>query len=256
MSSIDVNLKPLIEVDLTPVAPVVPDADPVIQCGVVLDEFKIQIGVDLNDSSQDAELTQYLQQATAIASRETRKNFKIEEIVEERNGMNTSELVLRKCPVVSVSEVRLRCSPTVNRFGSFSRVTEDDYIILERGIDYDIKGSILRRLCGLWWPARHESPIGLVGWTERPGECNIRVTYTAGYAEMPDDIKGAVMTVAAAIRDSAPTGGRTIASESLDYYSVSYNASNSGGGGAGGSTAGLALNDAKRVFASYRMPLV
>jgi len=73
---------------------------------------------------------------------------------------------------------------------------------------------------------------------------------------MPDDIKGAVMTVAAAIRDSAPTGGRTIASESLDYYSVSYNASNSGGGGADGSTAGLALNDAKRVFASYRMPLV
>ena len=168
--------------------------------------------------------------------------------------MNTSELVLRKCPVISVSQVRVRYSPIVNSFSATVGLG-DDYTILERGVDYDIKGSILRRLCGRWWPARHESPIGLVGWTERPGECNVEVTYTAGYAEMPDDIKGAVMTVAAAIRDSAPTGGRTIASESLDYYSVSYNASESGGG-ANGSTAGLAINDAKRIFASYRMPLV
>ena len=249
---IDVNLKPQIEVELTPVAPAVPD----VQSGVVLDEFKIQIGVDLNDSSQDASLTQYLQQATAIASRETRKNFTIEEIVEHRDGMNTSELVLRKCPVISVSQVRVRYSPIVNSFSATVGLN-DDYTVLERGIDYDIKGSVLRRLCGRWWPARHESPIGLVGWTERPGECNVEITYTAGYAEMPDDIKGAVLTVAAAIRDSAPTGGRTIASESLDYYSVSYNASNGGGGGsANGSTAGLAINDAKRIFASYRMPLV
>jgi hypothetical protein len=216
---------------------------------VTLDKFKTQIGIPLTDLSEDDKLNQMLAQVIALAERESRRKFTSESVTEYYDGNNSSKIVLRIRPVATVTEVRLDNAGGYGRiadtFGDDTILGTDEYALTPTGS--------LERLRGKWWPARQSNPIGLVANTERPGQGNVQVTYQGGFAEMPLDIEGAIMKLIASVRDDAPKG-KAIASESLDYYSISFQ--NVSSGGQNGGYGSLAIDEPLRVFRSYRTPFI
>jgi hypothetical protein len=203
---------------------------------LTLAEVKLQLGI--TDSSKDTLLNQLIAQAIAHAKRETQRLFTVEELVEFYDGTNTSKLVLRESPVVSVDEIRLddngHYGQSIDSFG-------DETILIE-GVDYAVNGSIVHRI-NAWWPPRVVNRIGQLSNEIRHGQGNIKVTYHAGFDGMPDDIKDACIQIIA--RRLETQTGREVASKKMDYVSVSY------GNDKDSSSEIASIN---QVFRSYRKP--
>lgn len=95
--------------------------------------------------------------------------------------------------------------------------------------------------------------LAVTGWTLRPGgvlrldtgwNAPVTVTYTHGYAVIPDDIKLATMRTASAFTAN-PSGN--VRQESIGSYSVTY-------GSAGSTPSGIGGID-QLILARYRMPM-
>jgi hypothetical protein len=150
--------------------------------------------------------------------------------VEYGSGDDRPDLILRQWPVGSVTEVRLDPAGCWGQNASGFPASS----VLTAGTDYGLvydsgttsKRGILRRVGGssvgwpLGWPqATGQGKLGgrlLPGWPR--GDGNIRVTYVAGYATIPDDLQLACVEMVAWLARNVPVGA-SVTQESLGSYS-------------------------------------
>lgn len=141
-------------------------------------------------------------------------------------GNGRRELQLNQRPVISIGSVYEDTGAYYGEAsGAFASTTlltaGTQYCLLRDNGDKAEQslGGILLRLGGVW-PAGSEQLRGMLTTSPAPGLGNIKVTYNAGYAVVPADVRRAVAKLVAEIRVSAGQPS-DIQSESLDYYSYS-----------------------------------
>lgn len=131
---------------------------------------------------------------------------------QEYDGQGDYMLMLRNFPVTAVSAVKLVCYTTT--------VTLDS-----TGYAWDSRGKLWRENGPSGHAYTDDSPTG--AWSEGGwprGHKNVKATYTAGYATIPDDLK----LIQFEMVDSAlASAGRdpSMQSESIDSYSYSLRSS-------------------------------
>lgn len=140
----------------------------------------------------------------------------------------TDSVVLKRTPVSPSGlavylDVNGNYGTTIGSFDSTtSLLTEGTDYVLERdtrrgdGLSY---GGILRRI-GTTWPASRQRPADLIGYARVPCKGCLKVTYTAGFTLIPQDIKLAVAEIVAD-RRQARTRGVAFQSQSGEGYSYS-----------------------------------
>lgn len=179
-----------------------------------------ELGHFLGEELADARLIQaemFLELATAQIQGWTRQ--RIEAVADDEvvlAGTRDWELELPERPVTSAT------------------VTAVDGIALVEG-SYRLSGSKLIRpggWCGPWGLQSGNAPSGLLQawWWDVPSR--VEVTYSHGFATIPDDVRMVCLQLAARLLQN-PTG---VAQETIGNYSVMYEARNAVGTAAGGLT--------------------
>lgn len=173
------------------------------------------------------------------------QGFYARRLTEYYKGTGTPELVLLERPVQSITSIYEDDTGYYGQgSGAFASTT-----LLTEGSDYalDLKNAaislsgIVVRLGGVWANVTARG-AGLLGAEPLPGRGNLKVTYTAGYTEIPADITLAIHQMVAEIRVSGPVGGG-LTGEHMDYYSYSR---------ASAAEQALMLTSAKALLRSYR----
>lgn len=185
-----------------------------------LTALKTHLGI--TGTTEDAFLGQLLTAVEAVFTNLIDRKLESTEYVEYYGGRNTPVLLLREYPVTEVSDVRVDETGYWGQGASAFAATT----ALAAGIDYALVkdgrsgiaevGRLLR--IGTVWPARFVSKVGLLSAAVKPGAGNIKVSYTAGYEEIPADVKLCLHQVCAQIRRRRTTG-QLILAESFEDYS-------------------------------------
>lgn len=206
-----------------------------------LDSLKLMLGV--TGSSQDDLLTLHLQAADQAVKTHCGQSFESAEYTEFYSGNGQRDLVLRHrpwCYAVKIGDVVVT-TPTrvwVDQSGAWGHnptaFGDDTELTLgtqfspqsDNG-DYGYAGLLRRLGMGHDWFATGGVPSGRLAMPYRHacwpvGDGNIKVHYAAGYIAVPNDLKHAVLTLAAALNRTGKFAGQTIASESLGEYAVSF----------------------------------
>lgn len=144
------------------------------------------------------------------------------------DGNGSQLLLLRQTPAI-VTSMAVYVDATgrydENPDGSFAAAT-----LLTYGTDYTLRldgclpgtstkcsySGIVRRV-GTTWPSTLVRTVGKLLGTERQGQGNIRIAYTAGFATIPGDLVVAVAQIVAAMRAWAEKGNQ-LQSETLGSY--------------------------------------
>ena len=99
-------------------------------------------------------------------------------------------------------------------------VQGEDYSPVKDGRNGAMATGRLMRL-GTVWPGRFVAKSGLLSYQAKPGEGNIKVQYTAGYAAVPADIPLALWEMCAQIRRSRAYGNMVLSGEGYENYNYS-----------------------------------
>lgn len=151
------------------------------------------------------------------------------------DGPGTLDLLLRYTPVSAVASVYLDSGgyygDGASAFAATTLLTVGTDYVLVRDDGSQSASGRLRRLGVLgssaWMHSASVTQGSLAGRTGPSwprGQGNIKVTYTAGFTEIPRDLTLATLQVAAYVQALASTGGMLIGSESLGEYSNSQSA--------------------------------
>jgi hypothetical protein len=182
-----------------------------------VDDVEELLQVEISDADQVASCERAITAATAAIRNYTRQY--IERVVDDEITLDVGapcwEIVLPEIPVISVSSV-------VEDDETLTAGRDEDYVLAQYGI--------LRRM-GQRWDA---GPQILV------------VTYTHGYATIPDDIvdvctRAAARMFQAGLRAAADDAVPGISGKSLGDFSVNYS---SGAGGVGEGVMGVSASRA------------
>lgn len=149
-----------------------------------------------------------------------------QEIIEYYSGRNQEAIVLRRRPVHSVSEVKL---DSIGLYGQAPNTFGSD-TVLTGGVDYFLDKTSPEFSSGLLKPKRWSTTVqtfslpfrqgGLLTPIARKptwpwGDGNIKVTYDAGFTNIPDDLRLATLWTVSYVFNNGPQGGGQITSESL-----------------------------------------
>ncbi len=186
-----------------------------------LDTIKALYGV--SDPGLDAQLSALLVAADRAIKDYLHRDIELTSYVEYYSGNGTRFLTLRQRPVVSVTEVREDFSGfygqgTAPIFGSETLlVAGEDYALeLDAGGTLSNSGRLIR--CHTVWAQLERLYVpGRVSRDTGSALGNIKVTYSAGYASVPDDLKYAVAMLVAYMRRVIKLG-QNISSEKLGDY--------------------------------------
>lgn len=139
-----------------------------------LQELKDFMGIAQTDTSKDAILTLYISGISQQIQKQIGRNIFAKDYVERYKGTNTAELVLNNYPVNTVDMVEYVFENEVYR-------TLDDY-------EYDLNqdGGFLTKDDG--WLMEGYSIRYMSDKVDFPRR-HIRVTYNAGYTDVPFDLK-------------------------------------------------------------------
>lgn len=191
---------------------------------VTLSEVKDALGV--TTTLRDAQYTSLIPAAESVVERWAKRKFSSALRTEYYSGTNNRKLILRKYPVVSVTSVWLDTSaaygdsPTAFPDTSLL-VSGTDYTLMREGsVDSTCDSGVLLRLNALWPQVSRISVFGLLNVEPGPDYGNIKVTYTAGYGVIPEDVKLAVAQLCEWFR--VHSFGKDIHSEKIGDYAVSY----------------------------------
>lgn len=204
-------------------------------------ELKVYLG--LGTVSSDVEATYTVLMNSAISMVESYIGMAIEQhtVTEYLDGNGSQRIRLKERPVISVSEVNVDSG---RLFAADTELDTDEYYLDSSG-----KTGILVRLGNAFWPNRRVFLPTNLSSTLLPGEGNIKVVYSAGYATVPNDLKLAVALITQQAYQSKAFG-QMLSSESHDGYSYTLS------GGQGGDNASLAVSafvpEAARILAPYR----
>lgn len=211
-----------------------------------LTKLKYHLGIPTTDTSEDNKLNQLITEVEASVLRYLRRgNFISEQKTEYYDGTGRETLVLRRRPVTAVAAVYRDSQgyggQNPDGFASTSILTAgSDYFIPSLDENEQNGGILIAIGSGGFFVGDYEN-VGQ--WPV--GRGNIKVTYTAGYNTIPDELTLAVNQMIAAIRAGTEKGG-LIGSETFGEYSYSLLR--------GGEFASLGLDavNAGRILAMYR----
>jgi len=198
-------------------------------------ELKTFLGVAASDTSQDALFDQLIVDASAGVDLWTGRTFAggVVTATEYYSGNGLPELVLRRRPVVVTG-----LAVNLDAIGYFGvpAAAFDSTTLLTHGADYVLRiddpaglsqsglllwlgGSAMSGFPPAAVPGVLTPGAARVGWPAGVG--NIRVTYGAGYAAVPDAIKTATRKLAAALNLYIKSGDLVVSSRSVGPYSWS-----------------------------------
>lgn len=126
----------------------------------------------------------------------------IEDDIVLLDGTGSRSLLLPQLPIIAVTSVS-----TFDEDDTETELDPSEYVVTETN--------------GILWRKSHRDV-----WCR--GIANVSVTYDHGYAELPADLMGAIMDIAA--RGLASSVGGEVQAEAIGTYSVTYADSASGGG--------------------------
>jgi uncharacterized phiE125 gp8 family phage protein len=127
--------------------------------------------LDIPDTSQDTRIEMLINTASQWFERYCGRVFKSASYVHQFDGTSQTDMILREFPVTSITEVRVDWS---REFADSTILDAADY---NANDDELLAAGILRRHNGLW----------------PRGSRNVKVTYEAGYAEVPSDLEYACL---------------------------------------------------------------
>lgn len=142
-------------------------------------------------------------------------------LTEYYNGTGTPDLWLRERPVHSIASIYEDSGAYWgNASGAFASATQltdgTDFSLMQENERAEESESGLVLRIGSVWPSSTRQGGTLVA-AQRYGVGNIKVTYTAGYANLPWNIRKACHGLVEEMRLTAGKGG-PMQSESMDYY--------------------------------------
>lgn len=146
-----------------------------------LSTLKTELGIAVEDTSRDALLERWVNEASAAIEKCCSRSFALVTVLEKLRGAGTKQISLTQIPVTHVESVTL-----------------DDVVLAADEFEVaDYEAGILSREDG--WPESGQSAIG-IAWTPIPGtgRRNIEVQYSGGYV-LPKDV------VPAGVSQSAPS---------------------------------------------------
>jgi len=188
-------------------------------------KIKGYLGIPAANTSQDTWLTALQPAAEAVVSEFTGRRFESQNYTEFYNGNNRRELALRWRPVTAVASVYLDYA------GAFGHNPSSPFpasTLLADGVSYVLdwdgpnavqsRSGLLLRLNTVWpeLPRSYSAPRSLTLDTG-PLYGNIKVTYTAGYVTVPEDIQYAVAFLCSYMKRTIPQGGNVVEERIGDY---------------------------------------
>lgn len=129
-----------------------------------LNVFKETVGLDLDDESSDAVISRFITAASSMIEAATGRSFARESVTETLVGSGSSNLLLARCPIVHVTDVRFRSASE----------DADEFSIGDRN------AAILFR-AGLWTDSRRAIQGIEVSLVAYQGRQDWEVDYTAGF---------------------------------------------------------------------------
>ena len=187
----------------------------VVKLGLTtLSRLKLALGKSVTDTSEDDRLLTLLDAAEAAVSRYLNRNLLQATYTEYLDGMGRPTLVLSHRPVVSVTGVWVDpvgyYGQSEGGFASSTALTQgQDWALMAPGTNEKNPGT-LRMLSALW------DGTGLSNWPQ--GQGNVKVTYVAGYTQVPADVSQAVAMIVGQMIAQAGNG-LPMQSETLGEYS-------------------------------------
>ncbi len=186
---------------------------------------KESLGIPSSDTSQDNLIVRKINQATRMIEKFTGVRFASTTYTdEEYDATNVDQLVLLQRPVITFS--RFQARNTV--------LNEDDWTTIDTELYFvDEAAGVLDLL------------FAAVGRWNR-----YRVTYTAGYATIPEDIAEAAVTLVAFYIDN-PTSGASVKLKQEGGRRIEYYDTSGGSNGSDSIFDQLGLDDILQSYADY-----
>jgi len=157
-------------------------------------DAKLYLGI--TDSSSDSLLGALVDGASEAIENFCRRRFATAQYTEYHDGGDSAILLLDHCPVQSVAEIRVDAR---HNFERAEPVDEDDYVV------YPEEGLVVR-IAGLF----------------SAGTRNVRILYTAGYAQTPQDVKRVCVMLVASWFNRGRQRADGLQSERLGDYAADY----------------------------------
>ncbi len=152
----------------------------------------------ITDTSRDALLGALVDAASEAIENFCRRRFATAQYTEYHDGGDSAILLLDHCPVQSVSEIHV---DEDHDFENAVPIDVNDYVL------YSEEGLVVRI-------------AGLFG----AGARNVRVIYTAGYAQTPRDVNRACVTLVASWFNRGRQSADGIDSEQIGDYAAKFSA--------------------------------
>lgn len=187
-------------------------------------DVKESLGIDAGDTSKDNIITRKINQATKMIEKFTGVRFASTVYTdEEYDATNVDQLVLKQRPIITFTSFSIRDTS----------LNQNDWEVIDSAlyfVDYSAGViDLLFKLDGRW--------------------NRYKVTYTAGYATIPEDIAEAAVTLASFYVENA-TSGQAIKSKSEGARKIEYY--NSGSSGSGDSLfEQLGIDEILQSYADY-----
>lgn len=211
---------------------------------ITLSGWKTQTGTTDTDATRDAAISAMIAEVDAAIIRFLGVPIEQASYTRVLDAPLRNQLVLPYYPV-SLSGLQVWLNQSAN--GDSSAFTSEDLLTLYEDYTLDIdradgtSGSgILRKTNGIWG-SRYYRPVERLSIALSGIRGAVKVTWTAGYATVPEDIKAAAYLMVSKLYQMRTLGGQ-MQNESLNGYSY---------GLAGNATAGSILSD-PTVFALLR----
>lgn len=222
----------------------------------------VKLILGITGTAQDAKIAILVDAADKAVKNYCKRDLESQSYTEYYTGSGTDRLPLNQYPVTAVASVYIDAG---GKFGQGSGAFPSSSL-LTNGLDYALEWTdgnksntgCLVRLGGYGfagWPTMGNwQTVDLMTlqrnrgsvWPQIPG--SIKVTYTAGFSDVPDDLRMACENLTCWLFRAAPLGGDPITSESLGSYSYSL---------ASQALSGLpALGSTRQLLSTYRRPVL
>lgn len=209
-----------------------------------LEKLKTHLGIPQTDLSENALLNQILAEVDISVLKFCKRGFSSAQATEYYDGTGRELLILKRRPVTAVLGVWVDSNGWYGQAaGAFATSTAwtvgEDFASPSLAESEENGGMLIAipQACGF------EAGTIPRYWPE--GRGNIKVTYTAGYVTIPDDLALAVHQLAATVRKGAEHGtSGPIGSETFGEYSYSLLT--------GDRASGIEMVAARGILANYR----
>ena len=187
-----------------------------------LAQIKSFLNIPGSDTSQDRQLSSLQYAAESVIKSRLKRNLELSTYTEFYAGNSQRALTLRQRPVLSIASIyedfNAFFGQKPDSFGPATLLQPGHHYALDLDTTSNLSHSgIIFRIGGVWqeigrvyFPGKLAAEIG-------PTFGNLKITYTAGYSEIPQDLQYAVCYLISFMRRNVEAGG-SIESETIGDY--------------------------------------